>query len=53
MPKGVKTSVRGREAGKGRVAEPLGVDGNVRMKADEVLRLLESTRKNVTDAMLR
>ena len=41
MPKGVKTSVRGREAGKGRVAEPLGVDGNVRMKADEALRLLE------------
>ena len=41
MPKGVKTSVRGQEAGLGRVAKPLGVDGNVRMKADEVLRLLE------------
>lgn len=41
MPKGVKTSVQGQEAGLGREVKPLGVGGNVSMKADEVLRLLE------------
>ena len=41
MPKGVKTSVQGQEVGLGRGAKPLGVGGNVSMKADEVLRLLE------------